>query len=305
MRKLIEKRVFIINIILPLVAMMLWGSLFPCIKIGYRVFGINTSNVADILMFAALRFVICGMAVCLLAYLSKSDIEKPHIKSVSNICIMGIFAIVLHYGFTYVGLSKTDSSKTAILKQIAPLLFACFSFLFMKEERFSVTKIIGALIGFCGIIAINSGTSFQGFSTGDILIVSASVCTVISMIISGKTVKETSPFWITGISQLFGGIVLFVAALSMGGKIPDFTIRSTPVFVYICIASIIGYSIFYYVQRTAELSKLFIVKFAEPLFACVFGAVLLNENIFKYQYLAAFVLISVGIVLGNVKSKNK
>ena len=41
------------------------------------------------------------------------------------------------------------------------------------------------------------------------------------------------------------------------------------------------------------------IKFAEPLFTCLFGAVLLGEVIFKIQYLVAFVLISTGIVLGN------
>ena len=281
--------------------MMLWGSLFPFIKIGYKVFNINTGNVADILMFAALRFSVCGAIVCIIAYFSKSEIAKPKMRNILNICIMGIFAIVLHYGFTYVGLSTTDSSKTAILKQLAPLLYACLSFLFIKAENFSAAKIIGALCGFCGIIVINTGTSFYGFSLGDILIISASICTVISMIISGKSAKGISPLWITGISQLFGGVVLLIVSLLFGGKIPSFTINSALVFAYICTASIIGYTLFYYVQRTAELSRLFIVKFAEPLFACLFGAILLGEDIFKPQYIIAFVLISVGIILGNFK----
>lgn len=291
------------SIVLPLIIMLLWGSLFPCIKIGYRAFNINTDNVAEILMFAALRFSICGIIVCIIAYLSKSYIAKPRVKSILSICLMGVFAVVLHYGFTYVGLSETDSSKTAILKQLGPLLFACFSFLFVKNEIFSMTKIIGALIGFCGIIAINTGTAFHGFSVGDMLIVAASVCTVISMIISGRSAKGTSPFWITGISQLFGGVVLFITAILMGAGIPAFTIESAPIFIYICIASIAGYTLFYYIQRTTELSRLFIIKFAEPLFACIFSAFLLGENIFKIQYLIAFTLISIGIILGNKHTK--
>lgn len=304
MQKLTKYKHILTNIVLPLITMMLWGSLFPCIKIGYKVFDINTDSVADILMFAALRFAICGAIVCLIAYFSKSDIAKPKMRNITNICIMGIFAIVLHYGFTYVGLSITDSSKTAILKQLAPLLFACFSFLFVKGEKFSVTKIIGALVGFCGILAINTETSFYGFSLGDILIISASICTVISMIISGKSTKGTSPLWITGISQLFGGAVLLIISQLLGGNIPTFTLKSTMVFAYICTASIIGYTLFYYVQRTSELSRLFIIKFAEPLFACIFGAILLGEDIFKPQYIIAFVLISTGIILGNVKNKS-
>ena len=290
------------NLILPLITMLLWGSLFPFIKIGYKVCKINTDSIADILMFASLRFVICGITVCLIALFSKTKISKPSASDTLAVCVMGIFAVSLHYGFTYVGLSMTDSSKTAILKQIAPLLFACFSFLFVKEEKFALNKILGALIGFGGIISINAGTSFKGFATGDILIISASVCTVISMIISGRIAKGISPFWITGISQLFGGGVLFITAVIMGGKIYPVTIKAILVFAYICTASIVGYTLFYYVQRTAELSKLFIIKFAEPLFACIFSAVMLGENILKAQYLIAFVLISAGIVIANAKN---
>ena len=121
------------------------------------------------------------------------------------------------------------------------------------------------------------------------------------MIISGRCAKGTSPLWITGISQLFGGVVMLSAALSGGAKLPIFTVKSSFVFTYICIASITGYTLFYYVQRTAELSKLFIIKFAEPLFACIFSALLLGEDIFKFRYLAAFILISSGIMLSSKK----
>ena len=83
-----------------------------------------------------------------------------------------------------------------------------------------------------------------------------------------------------------------------------FNLKPALVFLYICTASICAYVLYSYILRTSSLSKMFIIKFAEPLFACVFGAILLGENIFKLQYLAAFILISLGIILGN-KSENK
>ena len=69
---------------------------------------------------------------------------------------MGLFSIVLHYAFTYIGLSTTDNSKNA-------LIYVCFAFLFFKNEKFCVLKIVGAFIGFGGIIVINynpDGISF-------------------------------------------------------------------------------------------------------------------------------------------------
>ena len=49
------------TILSSLLVMALWGSLYPCVKIGYAAFGINANSVADILMFAAIRFALCGI----------------------------------------------------------------------------------------------------------------------------------------------------------------------------------------------------------------------------------------------------
>lgn len=279
--------------------MALWGSLFPFIKIGYNAFNISANSIPDILMFASVRFITSGFMVCVICLLRKEKIATPKLKNAGNIIIMGLFSIVLHYTFTYIGLSTTDSSKTALIKQLGALIYVCFSFLFFKSEKFSFLKIVGAIVGFCGIIAINYNPDGITFSTGDTLIILASVCMVTANIISKKSVEHNSPYWITGISQLSGGIILFIAALCLGGEMLDFTLKSTAVFAYICTASIVSYTLWYYVLKSNSLSKMFIIKFAEPLFACVFGAVLLGENIFKIQYLSAFIMISAGIIMGN------
>ncbi len=292
------------TISLSLLVMALWGSLFPFIKIGYNAFNINASSIPDILMFASTRFVICGIIVCLLGLVRKEKIATPKLKNIGSIFTIGLFSIVLHYTFTYIGLSTTDSSKTALIKQLGALIYVCFAFLFFKNEKFSVLKIAGAIIGFLGIVAINYNPDGITFSTGDILIILASICTVVASILSKKSLEDNSPFWITGISQLSGGIILFVAALIMGADVITFTLKSTAVFAYICTASISAYILWNYILKHNSLSKMFIIKFTEPLFACVFGAILLGENIFKLQYLTAFILISLGIVLGN-KSENK
>ena len=284
---------------LSLLVMALWGSLFTVVKIGYGAFNISSSSISGIIMFASVRFIISGLVVCAFSFFRKEKIEAPKGKSIASIIMVGLFSIVLHYIFTYVGLSTTDSSKTALIKQLGSLIYVCFAFLFFKNEKFNIFKIIGAIIGFGGIIAINFNPNGISFSVGDILIIGASFCTVISNVLAKKYVEGNSPFWITGISQFAGGIILLIVAISMGAQMLTFTLKSTLVFTYICTASILGYTLWYYVLKTASLSKLFIIKFAEPLFTCVCGAVLLGENIFKIQYLLAFILISAGIILGN------
>ena len=107
------------------------------------------------------------------------------------------------------------------------------------------------------------------------------------------------------ISQLSGGMVLIFSALIMGAKPLTFNWYAFGIFIYVCSASTIAYVLWNHILKTSDLSNMFIIKFAEPLFACIFGAVLLGENILKWQYLIAFILISVGIVFGNKTKKEK
>jgi drug/metabolite transporter (DMT)-like permease len=92
--------------------------------------------------------------------------------------------------------------------------------------------------------------------------------------------------------------------LCLGGSL-TLSWSGVGIFAYICTASILGYCIWYSIVKDNPLSKLFIIKFTEPLFACVFGAILLSENIFKWQYLLAIGLIAFGILLGNKKKKEE
>jgi drug/metabolite transporter (DMT)-like permease len=279
--------------------MALWGSLFPMIKIGYSTLGIAHDSISSILLFAGIRFTLCGSVALGISFAKKDKIEGNRKNIVSQILLIALFSIVLHYAFTYIGLSIADSSKTALIKQIGSLAYVCCAPIFFKSERFSALKLIGAIVGFCGIIAINYTDGAIVFTRADLLILAASACTVVSSIANKNVAPKVSGFLITGISQLSGGIVLLLAALIMGGASISPTPLGIATFCYICAASTVAYLLWSYVLRTGSLSKMFIIKFAEPLFACMFGAILLGEDILKIQYLLAFVLISAGIMLAN------
>lgn len=286
---------------LALLTMLLWGSLYPMVKLGFSVY--EVAGVADILLFAGIRFVICGTVICIFAAIRDKESYRPVKKSLVPILLSGVFAIILHYGFTYLGLDLTDSSQTALIKQAGALFYVCFSFLFIKNDKPTATKIVAALVGFLGIFVLNIGSEGISFSIGDLLILCASFCTVFSNVISKKVFEKVSSITATGISQLFGGVVLLAVGLAMGGRVQFHWDASLGVMAYICAASVISYCIWFWIVRSGELSRLFIIKFAEPVFACIFGALILGENVWKIQYLIAFLLISGSISLSNAKIK--
>lgn len=285
------------TVLSALLVMLLWGSLFSFVKLGYGAYGIASTG--DILFFAGMRFLICGALICVFAFFRNRKSFVPVKSATVPVLCAGLFSIVLHYAFTYLGLSLTDSSKTAILKQIGVLFYVCFSWVFFRDDRVTWKKILGAVLGFAGIIAISSGAGKVSFSFGDALIVAASFCTVAANIISKRVFRTVEPIVSTGVSQLFGGIVLLVVGTLLGGKMSFSFNSSAFIMIYICIASIISYCIWFIIVKSGELSKLFIIKFAEPVFAAVFGALLLGENIFRPQYAISFLLIAAGICISN------
>ena len=289
---------------LALLVMLLWGSLFPMVKLGFAAFSVVTTG--DILLFAGVRFLVCGAVITLFALWRDKKSFSAVPSSWLPILLSGLFAIVLHYACTYSGLQLTASGKTAILKQIGALFYVLCSPLFFKADKLTAGKIAGVLLGFFGVVAMNfSADGGVAFGAGEILIILASLCTVAANVISKKLFAKVEPITATGCSQLFGGVILTAVGLLSGGGLQAVRADALPIFLYILAASTVSYCLWYSILKNNSLSGLFIVKFAEPLFSCLIGALLLKENILDPRYLVAFLLIGGGITVAHGFPKKK
>lgn len=57
-----------------LLVMLLWGTLFPVVKLGYSTYNIVTTG--DILFFAGVRFTVCGGLICLYTFITDKNLFK-------------------------------------------------------------------------------------------------------------------------------------------------------------------------------------------------------------------------------------
>ena len=291
---------------LSLLVMMLWGLLLPLVKLAYGIFSLSTTG--EIVAFAGMRFLLAGAALFAFAWFRRRQDFQQVKRNLPTILLMGLFAIVLHYSFSYVGLSMTEGSKTGILKQMGSVFFICFSALFFPNDRLTPTKIIGLLLSFSGILAINFSSGKVEFHIGDVLLLASSFCTVFSNVIGKKVFRKVEPIAAAGTAQLIGGIVLLACGAIMGCDLRKMIPTNLPqlgVLAAIVAASIVSYVIWYLAVQKEQLSSLYIIKFAEPLCALIFSWLLLGENIFRFRFAAAFLLISSGILIANHKPKAK
>ena len=65
---------------------LLWGSAFPSIKIGYKIFGIDSSDNMSQLLFAGIRFTLAGLMVII----SGSIIQKKFLHPLSGNTLLNI-----------------------------------------------------------------------------------------------------------------------------------------------------------------------------------------------------------------------
>ena len=282
--------------------MLLWGSLYPGIKLGYQYLEINTKSVPDIMMFAGNRFLVCGSVIMAIALFKGDKLNRDVKRSVWPVINMGLTGVVLHYILNYASLTMVESGRAAILKAIGPLFYICFSFLIIRDEKFSIAKMIGAVMGFLGIAAMNTDAG-GGLSIhpGDLMMIGASLLGIVSNLLGKKAMACNSPMMVTGVSQLFGGVVLSGVAWLLNASAMKISPMGLLVFAYICFASIVAYCIWYRIMKLIPLSEMYLIKFLEPVFACVFGAICLGEALFRIEYLIALLLICAGITVGQSK----
>ena len=295
-----KQRVNLIPILLALVVMLCWGSLYPTVKLGYEKFEINTAYYPNLVFFAGVRFTVSGALIVLLLGVKNKTV--PTVKTKKEwwgIALVALFSVMLNYSLAFYGLSIVASSKTALLKQAGALIFIVISALLFKEDKMTIGKAIGAVLGLGSIIILNVNQLGFSLGFGETVIVVSSFCTVTASVICKKMLKGTDSIVITGYSQLFGGLVLLAIGLACGGKMRLAQGGDYLLFGYMVVATCAGYMILYTIVQRYELSKLFITKLSEPVFAAIIGAIILKEDLLQWHYIGAFLCIATAVVISN------
>ena len=81
---------------LAMICCLLWGSAFPCIKIGYKMFHIASADASSQLLFAGCRFFLAGVLVLLLGTSGNFKLKKTEIPMAMT---LAVFQTILQYVF--------------------------------------------------------------------------------------------------------------------------------------------------------------------------------------------------------------
>ena len=144
-----------------IICCVLWGSAFPCVKLGYRFFQIDSQNDwASVILFAGMRFTLAGVLVIIFGCITQKKFIAPKPKNIWRVMLLALFQTAMQYTFFYIGLAHTTGVKSAVLNGLGvffTILIACFIF---RTEKFNLIKLLGCVLGFGGIVVLNLGGDF-------------------------------------------------------------------------------------------------------------------------------------------------
>ena len=296
--------------LLAAVCTFLWGSAFPCIKIGYRLFDISSDNTYTQILFAGIRFTLAGILTILIGSVLNRELLVPKKKSIPNIIKLSMFQTVLQYIFFYMGLARTSGVKSSIIEgsnTFIAILIACLVF---KQEKLNLKKVLGCVIGFAGVVLVNitkDGIDMNMTFMGEGAILMSAVAYAISSGLIKIYSKDDNPVMLSGYQFLFGGILLMIAGFAMGGRITQVNPQGIMMLIYLACISAVAYSLWGVLLKYNPVSKVAVFGFMNPVFGVILSAWWLNEtgNDLGIKALIALVLVCIGIYIVNRKDKVK
>lgn len=287
-----------------LICSILWGSAFPCIKLGYNMMNISSSDTAAQILYAGLRFTLAGILAIIIGSATSKKFLYPKKEAYSKVIVLSLFQTIIQYLFFYIGLAHTDGTKASIIEGMNVFVAIVVSCLIFKMEKLTVRKVIGCIVGFVGVILVNvSGKSLDmNMSiTGEGFIFLSTVSYAFSSVMLKKYSKDENTVMLSGWQFVFGGIVMTVAGLLMGGKITSFKIDGVLMLIYLALVSAVAYSLWSLLLTYNPVSRVAVFGFMNPMIGFILSAIMLKE----YDALSIVAFISLGLVCLGIYVVNK
>ena len=282
---------------------MLWGSAFPSIKIGYRLFEVGAADTMSQILFAGVRFFLAGVLTIIFGSLLQKKLLVPKRSSLPMIGVLSLFQTIVQYFFFYIGLAHASGVKSSIINGMSTFFAILLASLVRKQEKLTTSKIAGCILGAAGVIIVSltGGELGGGFAiNGEGFILIASVSYAISSVLIKEYSAYENPVTLSGYQFMLGGAVMIVVAALAGGHLHMTSPAAIVLIIYMALISSVAYSLWGILLKYNPVSSVTIYGFTNPIFGAILSAVLLAEwENLSITYLLSLALVSLGIYIVN------
>jgi drug/metabolite transporter (DMT)-like permease len=234
----------IVICVLALLCCALWGSAFPCIKIGYEWMEIE--GIGSQILFAGYRFFLSGVLTFVLGCLLERRILRMKRENFGVIFRQGVLQTTIQYVCFYIGLAHTTGAKGSIINASNAFVSIVAAHYMIRSERMTWKKGLGCILGLAGVVLVNLepggfGGGFRFLGEGMVLLctIAYGVSTVLLKMISDRE----SPMTITAYQTLIGSALLIVIGWLLHGDVGVFTWKSAALLFYMALLSTVAFSL--------------------------------------------------------------
>ena len=305
-KSLLEKPTMVV--IVAVLCCLLWGSAFPCIKLGYQLFDIPSGDSSSQILFAGIRFTLAGILVILAGSMMQGKLLKPSKTAIPKVLKLCMFQTVLQYIFFYIGLAHITGVKGSIVNAVNVFFTILVSCLLFRLEKLDRQKLIGCIIGFAGVIIVNLGGEFDMSFTflGDGFLMISAFAYALSSVLIKIYGKDENPVMLSGYQFAAGGLIMILAGQAMGGRLNAVTFQGILLLFYMAFISAGAYTLWSLLLKYNPVSKVAVFGFCTPIFGVILSAVILGESTsFQLKTLIALMFVCVGIIIVNYKKKQE
>lgn len=230
-------------------------------------------------------------------------IQRPGGREVRYLSVIALSGVLAHHLCLAIGLANTSSANGGLILGTVPIVTSILATV-MLGVRLSLFRMIGLLSGFSGILLImltQQNGNWQ-LASGDVFVFLAVLAQAVSFIFIRKITATMEAAAVTGLSQLFGSLLLFFVALQLEphglARLREGTLLDWSVVV---ASGVLATGVGHLVYNTA-IQKVGTVEAAvflnlTPFFSLLGSAWILGETLLV-QHFFSFICIAMGVFLG-------
>ncbi len=301
---------FPVTFITALFCCILWGSASPAIKIAYELFRIAPEDTASRIMLAGARFTLAGFMTVLFGSLLARRFLVPKRSSWKNIALLSLFQTVGQYYFFFMALVNISGVRGSIINASGNFIVILFAVYLFRFEKMTLKKMLGCLVGFAGILLIMGGGKalMEGGAitlAGEGAMLAADFFYAVSVCLIKIYARDENPVVLSGYQFIFGGSILFLIGLFMGGSLTFYSAGCVLNLIYMGFISAGAYTLWGILLKYNPVSRVAILGFMNPVMGVLLSALFLGEGkeAFSLSGVLALLLVSAGIVIVNVSEK--
>ncbi|HEY0405082.1 MAG TPA: EamA family transporter [Pyrinomonadaceae bacterium] len=274
---------------------LIWGSTWLFIKLGLQDLPPFT--------FAGVRFVIAALILAVVVAWRRKPLPRGR-KDWGLIVVTGILSFSINYGVVFWGETRISSGLAAILQTIIPVFGLVIAHYYLPEERITVLKLCGVLLGIAGVALIFSNQmTHEGPAAlwGSVAIVigafSVAYANVLVKARGGRIDSAT-----LALGQMICGLIpLLLIGITTEGN--PFKMRWTTLALvslgYLAlVGSAIAFLLYYWLVRNIKVTNTMLIPLATPLIAVMLGMMVLGESLTWRIAVGGLVMMSgIGLIV--------